>query len=496
MGRPLFLGFDVGTQGAKGLLLDAERGIVVARARSAYGLIEGLPAGAAEQHPDTWATALRAITAELFDGARADASQLAGIGVAGQQHGCVVVDDAGEVVRPAKLWCDTATVAEARELSDRLGRHVPVGYTASKLLWLARHEPTRFARVRRVMLPHDWVNFRLTGRATMEAGDASGTGFFDARSRQFDRVAVAAIDPRLEAMLPPLLAAGAPAGELTADGARWLGLPASAIGALVAAGGGDNMMSAVGSGATRAGVAVLSLGTSATLFCHSDRPIIDRSGAIAPFCSSTGGWLPLLCVMNATGVLEEVRAAFSASWATLTAEAEQVAPGCDGLTFLPFLMGERVPDLPTATGALIGLRPGLLRRGRLFRAALEGVALNLAWGLERMRALGLAIDSVRLVGGGARDPLWQRILADALRTSVQPLAEPESGALGAALQALWTQRIQAGESIGIDAVVQPWIHFEGGTIEPEAGAADCYSALLARFREKCDRLFGAAPARS
>jgi len=491
--RRLFLGFDVGTQGAKGLLLDAERGAILARAASSYGLIEGLPPGAAEQHPDTWATALREITTTLFATAPADAEALAAIGVAGQQHGCVVLDSQGGVVRPAKLWCDTTTHREARELSDRLGRHVPVGYTASKLLWLARHEPSNFARVRSVLLPHDWINFRLTGRRSMEAGDASGTGLFDAVTRQFDRFALDSIDRRLAGMLPSLTAAGAPAGELTEEGARWLGLPLSTAGVMVASGGGDNMMSAIASGATRNGVAVMSLGTSATVFTYSERPVIDPSGAIAPFCDSTGGWLPLLCVMNATGVLEEVRAAFGVDLATLTREAERIAPGCDGLTFVPYLMGERVPDLPSASGAITGLRPGMLRRDRLFRAALEGVAINLAWGVERMRELGLAIDSVRLVGGGAHNRLWRRILADALRAPIQPLEEAESGALGAALQAVWTRRRQLGETITADAVAAPWIRFEGEPIEPEPAGASRYAELVKGFRDTCDRLFSAAP---
>ena len=492
--RRLFLGFDVGTQGAKGLLLDGERGVVVARATRAYGLIEGLPVGAAEQHPDTWAAALRALTAELFATPQVDAAELAAIGVSGQQHGCVVLDERGEVVRPAKLWCDTSTAEEARELSARLDRHLPAGYTASKLLWLARHEPKNFARVRHVLLPHDWINFRLTERPTMEAGDASGTGLFDPVARQFDRAAVEAVDSRLAAMLPPVLAAGACAGELTEAGARWLGLPRCALGAFVATGGGDNMMSAIGSGATKSGIAVLSLGTSATLFSYSERPIVDPSGAIAPFCDSTGACLPLLCVMNATGVLEEVRAAFGSDLATLTREAEQVEHGCGGLTFVPFLNGERVPDLPLASGAVVGLRPGLLRRGHLFRAALEGVALNLAWGAARMRALGIAINSIRLVGGGARNPLWRQILADSLAAPIQPLADAESAALGAALQALWSWRRARGEAVSADAVATPWIRFEGEAIEPSAAGVTRYAELQAEFKETCDRLFSATPA--
>jgi len=485
----LHLGFDVGTQGAKALLIDSERGDVVARASSAYGLIEGLPPGAAEQHPDTWAEALRALTRDLLATGELDAAELAAIGVSGQQHGCVVLDEQGAVIRPAKLWCDTSTAAEARELSERLGRSVPTGFTASKLLWLARHEPHHYARLRRVLLPHDWVNLQLTGRASMEPGDASGTGFFDPSRRTFDDAALAAIDPRLAQWLPPLHESATPAGELTRDGARFLGLPESAVGALVSAGGGDNMLSAIGSGAVAPGVATLSLGTSATVFAYSASPVVDPSGAIAPFCDSTGGWLPLLCVMNATAVLEEVAHGFGQDLDSLTRAATEVEPGCGGLLFAPYLIGERVPDLPHACGVLHGLRPGSLRPGVVFRAALEGVAFNLAWGVQRMRELGLPIERVRIVGGGARNALWREILADTLDASVQPLAEPESAALGAALQALWTARAVAGAPSAIEELVAPWIRTTAAAQSPDAERSGRYRESLARFVALVERTF-------
>ncbi|MEC7584229.1 MAG: FGGY family carbohydrate kinase, partial [Planctomycetota bacterium] len=257
--RTLYLGFDVGTQSTKALLLDAERGEVVARAQRGYDLISGLPPGHAEQDPATWIAAVEETAAEVLRDVAVE--RVGGVGVSGQQHGCVVLDDADEVIRPAKLWCDTSTTKQARELSDQLGRPVPVGFTASKLVWLRECEPDNWSRVHSVLLPHDYINFRLTGAKTMECGDASGTGWFDATRRTFDADAVAAIDPRLSGMLPPLLQAGQPAGHLSAAGAALLGLP---VGLPVAAGGGDNMMAAIGAGATRSGVVVMSLGTSGT----------------------------------------------------------------------------------------------------------------------------------------------------------------------------------------------------------------------------------------
>jgi xylulokinase len=462
---------------------------VLARACQPYGLIEGLPAGAAEQHPDTWWAALREVVRQVLVLADADPRAIAGVGVSGQQHGFVALDEMGWVIRPAKLWCDTSTAAEAAELSRQLGRSLPAGFTASKILWLKRREPQHFARLCWVLLPHDYVNFRLTEQKTMEAGDASGTGFFDPVARVWDERALAAIDTRLAAMLPPLVPAGEPAGVVTESAARELGL---APGTLVSAGGGDNMMSAIGSGATRPGVVTLSLGTSGTVFAYSARPLVDPDGLIAPFCDSTGAWLPLLCVMNVTGVADEVRRASGLELDELTRQAEQVETGAGGALFVPYLMGERVPDLPHASGALLGLRPGSLAPGVLFRAALEGTSLNLAWGVERMRALGLSIDAVRAVGGGAQNPLWRQILADALGAPVQALAEPESAALGAALQALWTLRRSRGESLSADEVAAPFVFAHGPALEPDGSRHARYVELGQRFREAVRGLFGSS----
>ena len=454
--KPLFLGLDVGTQGAKALVLDVERGRVVARSAVGYGLIEGLAPGAAEQHPSTWVEALRGAARAALAVAGAErkrspaetASLVGGVGVSGQQHGLVALDAERRVVRPAKLWCDTQTAPEAAALSATLGRRVPTGFTASKVAWLARHEPEAWRRVRHVLLPHDFVNERLTGQCLTEAGDASGTGWFDASTRDWDRDAAQAIDPRLPDLLPRLVADGDPAGELTAAGAGLLGLPA---GTPVAAGSGDNMCAAIGSGATHPGVAVVSLGTSGTVFCQARGPVVDPEGLIAGFCDATGGWLPLLCVMNCTNVTEEVRALVAAAgaphgWASrgrgageaadelaaLTAAAEQVPTGCEGLLWLPFLQGERVPDLPHASGTLLGLRPGLLRPGHLFRAALA---------------------------------------------------------------AAWTARRLAGERVEADAVAAPLVAIEPEAILPDPARAAWAAARLARFREAVARVHGEEAAR-
>lgn len=478
----LYLGFDVGTQGVKALVVDAERAQVVARASESLSLIDGLDAGHMEQHPSAWLDAVVATCRRVLE--QVDASAIAGIGVSGQQHGCVVLDEHDEVIRPAKLWCDTATAEEARELGERIGRPVATGFTASKLAWLKKHEPDNWARVRRVLLPHDYVNFWLTGTVTMECGDASGSGWFDPVTRTFDEAAMAGIDEQVASWMPPLLDSGALAGALSAEIAKRLGLPA---GIPVAAGGGDNMMSAIGSGATESGVVVVSLGTSGTIFTRADSVVVDPEGLIAPFCSSDGAWLPLLCVMNLTGVSEEVKTLTGLDHAALTELATVVAPGCDGLLWLPFLLGERVPDLPNATGTLLGIRPGTMRPGHLYRAALEGTSLNLGLGFQRLRDLGTQIGEVRLTGGAANNGLWRQILANVFGVPVRVLRETESAALGAALQAYWSVRRSAGESaLTCHDVAAPFVAMDQPT-EPNDESAQ-YAVLLQRYRGELARL--------
>lgn len=484
----LYIGLDVGTQSTKGILLDVSRrgpDAVVRRAAKHYGLIEGLPAGAAEQHPHTWRDAVASVVGELTSGL--DKSKIRGIGVSGQQHGCVVLDGDKQVLRAAKLWCDTATADEAAELSARAGVAIPSGFTLPKLLWMKRKEPANFARIKHVLLPHDYINFLMSGKLFMEAGDASGFGGFRPKERAFDVPLLEWVDPQLPSWLPGFVQADAPAATVSKAGAEWLGIPE---GTPIAPGGGDNMLSAIGSGATKSGVAVVSLGTSGTAFAYSATPIVDPKGQIAAFCDSTGAWMPLLCTMNVTGVTEEVRNAFGLDHAAITKLAAAVPAGCGGVTFLPYLVGERVPNLPHATGALLGLRPGMLTAGHLFRAAIEGTTLGLASGIRRMQQLGLQIDDVRVVGGGSKNPLWRQILSDVLGAKVRALVEPESAALGGALQALWTVSKAAGLSVTASEVSEPFVELSSEVTTPNAANTAVYQKQLAEFEAATRALYG------
>ncbi len=478
----LFLGLDAGTQGAKALVYDAEAGLVVGRGAASYGLLPAREAGEAEQHPYTWVEGVEAAIAQALADPAVDASAIRGLAVSGQQHGCVVLDEAGEVIRPAKLWCDTSTAAEAAELAQELGRPLPAGYTASKLLWLKRREPEHFARLHTALLPHDYLNRHFSGVTAAEAGDASGTGYFDPERREWDARAAAAIDDGLLAKLPPLIGPDEPLGRVRPELAARLGLPEDL---LIAPGSGDNMMSALGAGAVREGVLVMSLGTSGTLFARAARPVIDPEGLIAPFCDATGAWLPLLCTMNCTTVTEEVRAAFGLPLDQLTELAAATPAGADGLSFLPYLAGERSPDWPHANGVLHGLRPGGMRPGPLFRAAMEGASFALLLGHERLRRFGVDADELRLVGGASRNPVWRRILADAFQLPLRFPAEPESAALGAALQAaaVWSKQPVAAF---VEAQRVPLLD---ETVTPSPEARDAYHEAFGRFRELGQQLF-------
>jgi xylulokinase len=481
------LGIDLGTQGAKALVLDAGAGRVLGRGAAPLEVDAPRP-GAAEQDPDRWIDAVTHSVREALACPGVDPASIAAIGVSGQQHGCVALDAADRPVRPAKLWCDTECAGEAREFGARIGRPVPAGFTAPKLAWMKAREPANFARVRRVLLPHDWINLFLAGDAFTDCGDASGTGYFDTAARTYDRYAMDAIDPGLHAMVPRLVDADAVGGTLRAAAANALGLR---TGIPVSAGSGDNMMSALGAGAVDHGTLVVSLGTSGTLFGPADRAVLDPAGLIAPFCDATGRWLPLLCTMNCTVVTEEVRACFGLSHGQLSELAAAEPIGAGGVTFLPYLQGERAPDWPHARGLVHGLEPGSMRPGVLYRAALEGATLALVHGASRLAALGLPARELRVVGGGSRNALWRRILADAFGVPLRFPAEPESAALGAALQAA---AVASGTTVAafVRAHRPP---MSPEVVDPIDANVRAYRDLAARFDALGERLFGAVTSR-
>jgi len=491
----IFLGIDCGTQSTKTIALDGVSGKVLAHASAPHGLISGLPPGHAEQHPSEWVAALDHTVASVLDALGSRRKEVAGIGISGQQHGLVALDADFKVIRPAKLWCDTSTVTEcdafrqefggAQGLIALAGNDVLPGFTAPKLLWLKRHEPENFARLRHVALPHDYLNWHLVGGSlAMEFGDASGTALLDISRREWCQPLVDFIDPALIEALPSVGSSLGAAGYLRAELAEKWGLGSDVV---VSAGGGDNMMGALGTGNVLPGVVTASLGTSGTLYARANAPVIDPQGEIAAFCDSANGWLPLLCTMNVTVATEAIRTLFGWDHNALEQAVASTPSGAEGLLFLPYLQGERTPNLPLGSGVLHGMTTRNLSPGHMARAVMEGVTLGLAYGLERLRSLGIAPSEIRLTGGGSRSAIWRQICADVFGTSVVTLESAEGAALGAAIQPL---ALVTGESLSAASqrLARP---NEKETCRPNAEATSVYRSLLEKHTALSRTLAGA-----
>ena len=483
--RTLLIGIDSGTQSTKVLVVDARDGKVVGSASQEYDLIPNLPPGAKEQHPQTWRDATASGIRRALRQARASAPEVKAIGVSGQQHGFVPLDESGEVIRPAKLWCDTSTAAECEEITEKLGglkkairalgNAVLPGFTAGKILWLKKNEPKNYERLATVLLPHDYLNFWLTGEKVMEYGDASGTALLDVRKRKWSKEVIEAIDPELEGKLPPLIRSDKPAGFLQASTAKMLDL---APGILVSAGGGDNMMGAIGTGNTEAGVITASFGTSGTIYACAEKAIVDPQGEIAAFCDSTNRWLPLLCTMNVTVATEMVREDFGWTYERFAAESARIPAGSNGLLLLPYFEGERTPNVPDGTGVWLGVNKRSFEAGHFARASMEGVTLGMNYGLRRLAELGVQPTQIRATGGGAKSKVWRQIIADIFDTEVVTLKVSEGAAYGAALQALWCWRLHEGEKVGINEITKRFVELnEGETVRPDEKNVEVYREL-------------------
>jgi xylulokinase len=448
---PLVAGVDSSTSACKVEVRDADTGALVASGRAPH---PPTSPPRSEQHPEAWWSALSSAMEGL--------PRPAAIAVAGQQHGLVVLDELGGVLRPAKLWNDTESAPDAEDLVATLGAEgwaeacgsVPVAsFTITKLRWLQRCEPEVFARIASVLLPHDWLTARLTGRRTTDRGDASGTGWWSPAEGRYrpDLLALAGGDP---AWLPDVLGPLDVAGE-------WEGI-------VVGPGTGDNMAGALGLG-LRPGDLVLSLGTSGTAFTVTEEPSADLTGTVAGFADASGRFLPLVCTLNATKVTDAVARLLGGAIDDLALGAEA---GAGGLVLVPHLDGERTPNRPTATGTLTGLRSDVTP-AQVARAAVEGVVCNLLAGAD---ALGDLDGRVYLIGGGSRSAAYRRVVADLVgRPIIVPDGE-ELVARGAAVQAA---AVLHGTSI--EEVSAAWELGRGEVVDPD-GSVDG-SAIRAAYEE-------------
>lgn len=478
------LGLDTSTTATKALLVD-EVGEVVAMASSGYPLSTPKPLWA-EQAPDLWWEATARSITEVLATSGIDPREIAGVGLTGQMHGLVLLDDDGDVLRPAILWNDQRSSAECDRIRDTLGlaRLVEItgndafpGFTAPKLLWVEKHEPDVYAKIRQVLLPKDYVRFRLTGDYATDRAGAGGTLMLDLETRDWSDEFLEAFEiPRQ--WLPRTHEGSEVTGYVSRDAAERTGL---AVGTPVMGGGGDQAAQAVGVGAVEPGVVAMTLGTSGVVFASSDRPLTERRGRLHAFPHAVWNkWHVMGVMLSAAGSLRWYRdvVAPEVDFETLIGEATDVDPGSEGLFFLPYLSGERTPHAdPHVRGAFVGLT---LRHGRahMTRAVLEGVAYGLRDNLALMQEVGLgSIDQVRVSGGGAKSPLWRQILADVCGVDLVTVEAGEGAALGAALLAgvgagVWPT---AAEACG--AAVEL-----GEQTSPDPETRELYEPLYERFR--------------
>jgi xylulokinase len=489
------LGIDLGTQSTKVLVYDAEAREILEVVQSPHDIIQRSD-GTSEQRAEWWIAALTDCLDRIDRGLR---QRVSAIGVSGQQHGFVPVDTYGNVVYPVKLWNDTTTQDECDAITaayggrERLiadiGNPILPGYTAPKVLWLKRHAPQAYAAMAHILLPHDYLNYYLTGVLSAEAGDASGTGYFDIYRRQWSKALLAVMDSArdLSSCVPPLIEAHAAVGYVSKAVADRFGLSEHV---LVSAGGGDNMMAAIGTGCAKAGVFTMSLGTSGTLFGYADRPVVDSAGVVAAFCASTGGWLPLVCTMNCTVATELNRALLDVPLPDVDRLSQSVPPGADGLITLPYYSGERTPNLPRATGCVLGITPHNYTRAHLLRSAMEAAVFALRYGQDAFSALGATPRSIQLTGGGAKSRVWRQMVADISGCSVTCPRVEESAAFGAALQARWMSQAREGQWQPIDELVAEHVPSDAAAILPNAHNRRLYEHV---YREYLDVMHLLAP---
>ncbi len=479
LGRVTVLfGIDVGTSAVKGLAIDPE-GRVLATEEAPYPLSTPRP-GWSEQDPEDWWRATDTVLAKLTDAAGAPA----GIGLSGQMHGLVALDENDRVLRPAILWNDQRTQAQCTEIEDTIGlerlieltgNRALTGFTAPKILWLRDHEPDLYARIARIALPKDYVRLRLTGEHATDVSDASGTLLLDVANRSWSDEVLEALelDP---AWLPTVLESP------TLSGATSDGTP-------VAAGGGDQAAGAVGVGVDRPGPVSVALGTSGVVFAALDAFAADPKARVHAFCHAVpGAWHAMGVMLSAAGSLAWLRNATApgTSFDALLTEAAAWPPGVEGLIFLPYLAGERTPHAdPDARGAFVGLS---IRhdRGALTRAVLEGVAFGLRDSLDLIEELGRRPQLGRISGGGARSDLWTRIIASVLELPLERVAVDEGAAFGAAILGGVAANIWPDVHAAVAATVRP-----GRSIEPVPEWVPIYRDRHERFKALYPALRGA-----
>jgi xylulokinase len=479
-----WLGVDIGTGGSRAILLDAS-GREAAAVSVPHEEIVMQQALWAEQRPENWAHAAFQAIRGVLAAAGITGDQVRGIGLSGQMHGLVILDRDTQVIRPALIWCDQRSQPQVDWVNQRLGaatvlEHIanPVltGFTLPKLLWVRDHEPQKFENVRHVLLPKDYVRFRLTGQLATEVSDASGTAMFDVVRRQwsFEMMDGLALN---RSILPRAYESADVTGTISERAAALTGL---AAGTPVAGGGGDQAAGAVGNGVVEPGAVSCTLGTSGVIFAHMEHVAYDPHGRVHTFCHAVRDKWHVMGVTQGAGLsLQWFRNQFAPgmSYDELLAEAAQSPPGARRLYWLPYLMGERTPHLDAAArGGWIGLT-AKHTRADLIRALIEGVAYSQKDGLDLVTALGVNVASIRASGGGARSRLWRQVLADVFEKPVVTMASDDGSALGAAILAM----VATGEYSSVEEACRAIVR-ERDTVEPREAEVKIYAAGHAVYR--------------
>ncbi len=435
----LLLGIDIGTTGAKAVLVDGQ-GAVVAEAMTAYPMQVPRP-GWTEQDPlDWWQAAVKSVRA-LLAGTEADARRVAAVGLTGQMHGLVLVDAAGTALRPCIMWNDQRTAPQCVQIEQRVGRDRLIsitgkpaltGFTAGKLLWVRENEPEVYARAAKLLLPKDFVRLRLTGALSTDVAEASGTNLFDLSGRGWSRELLGLLDID-ESLMPEAAESSAVTAQVSAEGAAATGLRA---GTPVVAGAGDQAAQSIGTGIVDEGITSVTIGTSGVVFAATAQPVTDPTGALHAYChAAPGRWHMMGVTLAAGGSVRWLRDVLESDYPAMDALAAGVPAGADGLVYLPYLSGERTPHAdPDARGVFFGLS---LAHGRahLVRAVLEGVAFSLKDCLDLLCRLKVECSRVRVSGGGAGSGLWRQIMADVFGMDLVTVNVTQGAAFGAALLA-------------------------------------------------------------
>jgi xylulokinase len=485
------LGIDVGTGGTRAVIMD-ELGHAVASATEEHEPFTSSQIGWAEQRPEDWWRATGVAVRKALAERLLKPEQIACVGLSGQMHGAVLLDETDKVVRPAILWCDVRTDAQCRQLNERIGAERLIqltcnpaltNFTLTKLLWVRENEPENWKRVRSVMLPKDYVRFRLTGERATDVADASGTLMLDVASRRWSEevLQAAEIDSSL---LPALCESPAICGKICGLGAATTDLKP---GTPVVAGAGDQAAGAVGMGIVAPGSVSATIGTSGVVFAATDRPALDPRGRLHTFCHAVPGRWHVMGVTQAAGLsLRWFRDNFGTlnkdprvgdAYEALTAEAVAAPPGSDGLLFAPYLMGERTPHLDSqARGIFAGLTVSHTR-AHVIRAILEGVAFSLKDTFMIFAEIGVPVENIRLGGGGARSALWRQIQADVYGQTVETVGTEEGAAYGAAILAA----VGVGLWPSVEAACQHVVHTDQ-RISPYIEVAAAIQQQYAKFR--------------